>query len=209
MKKEKTIKTHTRKTKSGKTVQVKQHTAKYDASDMAKDYLKSKKGAGEELSKMEGLKDKEATNIPSTGISPEEYKAWYHWDAQADPKNPAALKVEKTLKSKMGAKGYKDYFNKMTEGYSPRGHTKEYKSLGIETPETPTKTPKETLTKKATVGKMTPEKPSGSKVTGAKASTNLINASNETKTKKPVVAKATSEKPKSKTGTTKSMKPKK
>lgn len=48
MKKEKQIKAHTRRTKSGKTVAVKAHTAKYDAADMAKEALK-KKGAGAEF----------------------------------------------------------------------------------------------------------------------------------------------------------------
>lgn len=48
MKKEKIIKTHTRKTKSGKTVTVRQHTAKYDAADEAKKLAK-KIGAGKEF----------------------------------------------------------------------------------------------------------------------------------------------------------------
>lgn len=50
MKKEKIIKTHTRKTKSGKTVTVRQHTAKYDAAEEAKQLAK-KIGAGKELEK--------------------------------------------------------------------------------------------------------------------------------------------------------------
>lgn len=48
MKKEKQIKAYTRRTKSGKMVAVKAHTAKYDAADMAKEALK-KKGAGDEF----------------------------------------------------------------------------------------------------------------------------------------------------------------
>ena len=48
MKKEKQIKAYTRRTKSGKMVTVKAHTAKYDAADMAKEALK-KKGAGDEF----------------------------------------------------------------------------------------------------------------------------------------------------------------
>lgn len=52
MKKEKTIKTYQRKTKSGKMTTVKQHTAKYDsAEDMAKEAMKKKTGAGKELEK--------------------------------------------------------------------------------------------------------------------------------------------------------------
>lgn len=49
MKKEKQVKSYSRKTKSGKMVTVKAHTAKYDsAEDIAKEILK-KKGAGSEL----------------------------------------------------------------------------------------------------------------------------------------------------------------
>ena len=48
MKKEKIIKTHTRKTKSGKIVTVRQHTAKYDAAEEAKKLAK-KIGAGKEF----------------------------------------------------------------------------------------------------------------------------------------------------------------
>lgn len=49
MKKEKTVKTYKRRTKTGKVVTVRQHTAKYDAADKAKKSTKKKKGAGSEL----------------------------------------------------------------------------------------------------------------------------------------------------------------
>lgn len=59
MKKEKTIRTYQRRTKSGKIVTVKQHTAKYDAAEKAKEAAK-KKGAGNELeAKMKRLRLKE------------------------------------------------------------------------------------------------------------------------------------------------------
>ena len=54
MKKEKTIRTYQRRTKSGKIVTVRQHTAKYDAAEALKEAAK-KKGAGDEL---EALKKK-------------------------------------------------------------------------------------------------------------------------------------------------------
>ena len=63
MKAEKKVRTYTRRTKAGKTVTVKAHTAKYEAADK-KDAAK-KKGAGKELeerkkkSKVENLFDKE------------------------------------------------------------------------------------------------------------------------------------------------------
>lgn len=62
MKKEKKIRTYQRRTKSGKMVTVKAHTAKYDAAERAKELAK-KKGAGEEIEsalsrkKMEALVD--------------------------------------------------------------------------------------------------------------------------------------------------------
>lgn len=48
MKKEKQVRSYKRRTKSGKTVTVKAHTAKYEASDKAKEVSK-KEGAGKEL----------------------------------------------------------------------------------------------------------------------------------------------------------------
>ena len=48
MKKEKQVRSYKRRTKSGKTVTVKSHTAKYEASDKAKEISK-KEGAGKEL----------------------------------------------------------------------------------------------------------------------------------------------------------------
>lgn len=48
MKKEKTVRTYQRRTKTGKVVTVRQHTAKYDAAEKAKEVSK-KEGAGKEL----------------------------------------------------------------------------------------------------------------------------------------------------------------
>lgn len=48
MKKEKSVRSYTRRTKSGKTVVVRQHTSKYDASEKEKAAAK-KHGAGKEL----------------------------------------------------------------------------------------------------------------------------------------------------------------
>ena len=123
MKKEKQVKTYQRKTKSGKTTTVKAHTAKYDAADMAKEALK-KAGAGKEFEK------KKANKIDvSSEISPEDFKAWYHWDTDDDPKNEGALKAEKQLKKKLGTKGYKEFFDKATDSYSARGHNKAFKEV--------------------------------------------------------------------------------
>lgn len=123
MKKEKKVRTYQRRTKSGKLVTVRQHTAKYDAAEAMKEMAK-KKGAGGELESKK--KSKPGTN-DDMDFSQADFKAWYHWDQENDPKNPAALKVEKALKAKMGAKGYRKFFNDMSDSYSARGHLKAYK----------------------------------------------------------------------------------
>lgn len=56
MKKEKKVRTYQRRTKSGKTVTVRAHTASYEAAEKAKEAAK-KKGAGDELSEKKSKKD--------------------------------------------------------------------------------------------------------------------------------------------------------
>lgn len=147
MKKEKKVRTYQRRTKTGKLVTVKQHTAKYDAAEKAKEMLK-KKGAGDELSAKK--KTKPVSSAGELGFSQADFKAWYHWDQENDPKNPAALKVEKALKAKMGAKAYRKFFNDMSDSYSPRGHLKAYRECwscgdkGETKPKTTSKTTKTT-----------------------------------------------------------------
>lgn len=123
MQKEKKIGTYQRRTKSGKTVTVKAHSAKYDAAEAAKEAMKNRKGSGSELAAR-------TLQAKSSEISADDFKAWYHWDAVDDPKNAAALRAEKGLKSQLGAAGYKKFFNSATESYSARGHSKAFKSLG-------------------------------------------------------------------------------
>lgn len=189
MKKEKTIRSYKRKTKGGKVVTVKQHTAKYDAAEEMKKAL-AKKGAGEELaskkltaSEMKQVKDiveenseldeqyvaafypelsprmvkavmaeyhkksatpkakaantagktpkpkAEKSSAPDLGFTADEYKAWYHWDTENDPKNKAAMKVKKVLLGAMGPRAYKKYEEDMTNSYSSKGHSKAYGTL--------------------------------------------------------------------------------
>lgn len=147
MKKEKQIKTHQRRTKGGKTVIVRAHKAKYDAAEELKKSLTKKKGAGDEL---ESRRSKVEDVSPDLGFTDAEYKEWYHWDQEGDPKNKTALKVEKALIAKMGKRAYNKYFNDLSDSYSARGHTKAYKSLVAEHTETPTpKTPKTTKSAKS------------------------------------------------------------
>ena len=73
MKKEKIIKAHTRRTKSGKIVTVRQHTAKYDAADEAKKLAK-KIGAGDELETLKKRGKYEVLGIDLSKMSNEDFK---------------------------------------------------------------------------------------------------------------------------------------
>lgn len=123
MKKEKTVKTHTRKTKSGKTVTVKQHTAKYEAAeDIVKEALKRKKGAGGEL---EQLKKKKAVKpepvakediYSEYGFTKDEFAEWYEGTG-----SKADKKVEKILRKAMGRKAYNELSDSAADNYKKGG----------------------------------------------------------------------------------------
>ena len=70
MKKEKKVRTYQRRTKSGKTITVRAHTASYEAAEKAKEAAK-KKGAGEELSSK--IKRKDRRRIMKTSIDQSNY----------------------------------------------------------------------------------------------------------------------------------------
>lgn len=124
MKKEKTVRTYQRRTKSGKMVTVREHKASYDAAEEARKAAAKKAGAGSELSKK-----KAAVEENPLGFSADDYKEWYHWDMEDDPKNEAALRVEKALTKKMGKKAYNKYLEDMSNSYSARGHKKAHQAL--------------------------------------------------------------------------------
>lgn len=121
MQKTKTVRAHKRKTATGKTVTVKQHTAKYDAAAEARKAFLADSRAGSEL---EALRER-----PTHGISVDDYKEWYHWDMIDDPQNPAALRVKESLTRKLGPEGYRAYEEKMTNSYSKKGHEKGFLGL--------------------------------------------------------------------------------
>ena len=141
MKKEKTIRTYQRKTKSGKITTVKSHTAKYDAAAEVAKKAARKKGAGGELqakiTKMPDpkLEPKETKKVPakkqtkpapkSSGLSSTEFKAWYH-----DPKSKEGRAAAKKLKEQVGAEKYKELNKKANDSYSSRGHISLFKSIG-------------------------------------------------------------------------------
>lgn len=126
MKKEKQIKSYTRRTKSGKTVTVRAHSAKYDAADdLAKSLLK-KKGSGKEF---ELAVDKLVNEMADSGrlivpVSKEEFRAWYH-----EPDSIAGKAAGKKLRSVLGSKEYKKLDETASSGYSTKGHSKLYDTL--------------------------------------------------------------------------------
>lgn len=140
MQRTKTIRAHKRKTSTGKTVQVKQHTAKYDAADFAKEVAK-KRGAGSEFSAMQNIRAEQ----PDYGFTLDEYREWYNWDMIDDPENPSAKKVEGILKETLGVRKYNRYFNEMSDTYTPKGYNKGFKGLSSVLPkrEKPAETPVE------------------------------------------------------------------
>lgn len=121
MKKEKTVKTHTRKLKSGKQVTVKQHTASYDAADVVADVLK-KKGAGgelEQLKKKKAIKPEpvEKEDIYSEyGFTKDEFAEWYEGTG-----SKADKKVEKILRKAMGRKAYNELSDSAADNYRKGG----------------------------------------------------------------------------------------
>lgn len=66
MKKEKTVKTYQRRTKTGKVVTVRQHTASYDAAEKLREMAK-KKGAGKEF------EDRKSKGMPDPSLPLEQY----------------------------------------------------------------------------------------------------------------------------------------
>lgn len=78
MKKEKTIRTYQRKTKSGKITTVKSHTAKYDAAAEVAKKAARKKGAGGELqAKITKMPDPKLTPAISGRTEKEPFRSFF------------------------------------------------------------------------------------------------------------------------------------
>lgn len=99
---------------------------------------------------------KTASTSSEPAFTQAEYKAWYHWDQENDPKNKSALKVAKALRAQMGRAAYNRYFNEMSDNYSARGHISAYKKVGSFGGEE-SSTPKKNKSKKSETS--TPEAP--------------------------------------------------
>lgn len=97
MKKEKQIRTYQRRTKSGKMVTVRAHTAKYDAADKAKE-MATKKGAGKELEDRKKKTEEVQLEIPfdwKDKVEKEKEKVEKVTDKEtSEPKKKTAKKTE-------------------------------------------------------------------------------------------------------------------
>ncbi len=115
MKKEKIIKTHTRRTKSGKTVTVRQHKAKYDAAEEAKQLAK-KIGAGKEFEdKRDRVFDKDLwEDLLQSNEASEYHKVWDELEMglneERETGKPFSTRKYKNLEKKM--KSIKDLLDK-------------------------------------------------------------------------------------------------
>ena len=128
MKKEKIIKTHTRRTKSGKTVTVRQHRAKYDAAEEAKQ-LSKKIGAGKELEKKKKwVMDETERDIMDRFNSMEEseHPQTKHFLPPGKDHNTIRMKTIQALVSKYGKKA-----SDMTDMQYISEYKKQKKAAGL------------------------------------------------------------------------------
>ena len=131
MKKEKQIKSYTRRTKSGKTVTVRAHSAKYDAADDLVKGLLKKKGSDKELERAVDARgvDTLINEMADSGrlavpVSKKEFRVWYH-----EPNSIAGKAAGKKLRSVLGSEEYKKLDETASSGYSTKGHFKLYGTL--------------------------------------------------------------------------------
>ena len=123
MKKEKTIRTYQRRTKSGKMVTVRQHSAKYDAAEKANEVAK-KKGAGDEIEKIKSKKltTKGEDAFKDYDFSQEDFNEWYEGTGSAADK-----KVEKALRKSLGRKAYNELNDLAADNYKKGGASSFFK----------------------------------------------------------------------------------
>ena len=122
MKKEKTVRTYQRRTKSGKIVTVRQHTSKYDAAERAKDSSK-RKGAGEELEKVKTKKALQKADLfDGYDFSEEDFNEWYEGTGSASDK-----KVAKALRKTLGRKAYDELNDAAADSYKKGGASSFFK----------------------------------------------------------------------------------
>ena len=122
MKKEKTVRTYQRRTKSGKIVTVRQHTASYDAAEALKEAAK-KKGAGDELEALKKNSVKDSKDPYSAhGFTKDEFNEWYEGTGSANDK-----KVAKALRKTLGRKAYDELSDLAADNYKKGGASSFFK----------------------------------------------------------------------------------
>ena len=168
MKNEKTIRTYQRRTKSGKVVTVRQHTAKYDAAERAKDSSK-RKGAGEELEKVKTKKALQKADLfDGYDFSEEDFNEWYEGTGSANDK-----KVAKALRKTLGRKAYDELSDLAADNYKKGGASSFFKK-NVHSKTAETKTSNRTKKGAASAKRMTLDEYLGSKGLGSPVSDFMI-----------------------------------
>lgn len=122
MKKEKSVKTYQRKSKSGKVVTVRSYKAKYDAAEEARKEMAKRAGAGDELKK------KKSAAPADLGFTADEFKIWAN-----DLDVEEAKRIDKILVKKYGEKAVQKLADEINAGNS-RTHKAVFARLSSEKP---------------------------------------------------------------------------
>lgn len=131
MQKEKQVKSYNRKTKSGKVVTVKAHTAKYEAANAvdnkAKNRVSKKKGAGMEL--------KNNPYLATAGLNVKDFKEWYNFNDWDSPQNtwPESVQIaDKHIRAKLGSEeAYNKYCDKIDSDWKEGGYVKYHSAYKV------------------------------------------------------------------------------
>lgn len=116
MKKEKQVKAYQRKTKSGKVVTVKAHTAKYDSAEEKAKAVAKKEGAGEEFDRYRATR----------GLNPFHFRDWYNfndWDLPKEKWPETVKAADSHIRMALGStKAYDDYCSKIDKTWKENGY---------------------------------------------------------------------------------------
>ena len=107
MKKEKSVRTYQRKSKSGKIVTVRSYKAKYDAAEEARKEMAKRAGAGDELKK------RKSAAPADLGFTADEFKIWAN-----DLDEKEAKRIDKILVKKYGEKAVQKLADEINAGNS-------------------------------------------------------------------------------------------
>lgn len=167
MKKEKQVKSYQRRTKSGKVVTVKAHTATYDAAEKAAEMAK-KKGAGEELAAKKKVQNVGDEFAATKDVSAKDFKEWYLFNDWDTPKNswPQSVRIaDSQIRQNLGSKKkYDEYCAKIDSDWRETGYIAHHQTYRVRPrPELPLRTFSDSTSTEKKVPKSekeTPEKKS-------------------------------------------------